>query len=224
VTRAAEGDDEFLATVDISFARFDVWNEIESWSEGHFLERLDPGAFADTISERGDNVKALYDHGHDPGIGNKVLGPVLALRESDGGPEGTIGLLDTSYNRDLLPGLEAGLYGASYRFSVDDETMERSPEPSDYNPDGLPERTIHSVNLFEFGPVTFPADEGTSVGTRSLTDTYAFAWREEATDLDMYADEDSVMSDTEDEKGSFVGLTPMQARSRLLRLQYRSKP
>ncbi|MDQ6901240.1 MAG: HK97 family phage prohead protease, partial [Candidatus Dormibacteraeota bacterium] len=83
-------------------------------------------------------------------------------------------LLDTSYNRDLLPGLEAGLYGASFRFRVTREDMNNQPERSDYNPEGIPERTIREVELREFGPVTFPAYAGTSVGLRSVTDEFVF--------------------------------------------------
>jgi hypothetical protein len=44
--------------------------------------------------------------------------------------------MDTSYNRDLLPGLKAGLYGASHRFQVMREEEVASPEPSDSNPHG----------------------------------------------------------------------------------------
>jgi len=46
--------------------------------------------------------------------------------------------------------------------------MNDKPERSDYNPDALPERTIHEVELFEFGPVTFPAYAGATAGVRSV--------------------------------------------------------
>jgi hypothetical protein len=67
-------------------------------------------------------------------------------------------LLD-SYNADLIPGLAAGQYGASFRFSVTPggETFDSRPMRSIYNPEGLPERTIREVELLEFRPVTFPA-------------------------------------------------------------------
>jgi len=41
-----------------------------------------------------------------------------------------------------------------------------------HNPDAIPERTILQTQVFEFGPVTFPAYEGASAGVRSLTDWY----------------------------------------------------
>jgi hypothetical protein len=81
-------------------------------------------------------------------------------------------LLDTSYNNDLLPGLRAGLYGSSFRFSVIKEQFERNMPKSAYNPDGLPERTLQEVDLMELGPVTFPAYAGATAGVRSETDDY----------------------------------------------------
>lgn len=160
--------------VGIQFARFDAWNEINSRIEGHFLERVAPGAFADTFVERASKIQVLYDHGFDPQIGNKPLGTVVALREDPEGPFGEVELFgDASYVRDLLPALRAGVLGASYRFTILDQDYNRSPARSEQNPTGLPERTIKKVLLREFGPVTFPADEETSVKVRSLTDKFA---------------------------------------------------
>src|SRR5690606_21613781 len=52
---ATENDDDpgdgRLATLDVNFARFNVWNEIDSWFEGRFLERVAPGAFRKTMKE-----------------------------------------------------------------------------------------------------------------------------------------------------------------------------
>lgn len=167
-----QADDGRLATLDIRFARFDAWNEIDSWYEGRFLERLSPGAFRKTMKERAGQIVALFNHGHDPQIGDKVLGPVEDMGERADGPYLTVALMDTSYGRDLLPGLRAGLYGASYMFRVIREEWADEPERSEHNPLGLPERTIQEVKLYEAGPVTFPADEGTSVGARSSTHRY----------------------------------------------------
>jgi Caudovirus prohead serine protease len=81
-------------------------------------------------------------------------------------------LFDTQYNRELAPGLKAGAYGSSFRFNVTAEDYNKRAKASEYNPDGLPERTVKEVRMQEFGPVTFPAYEGASAGMRSLTDRF----------------------------------------------------
>ncbi len=175
-TRADESaDSDVLATLDITFARFGVWNEIDSWYEGLFLERLDNGSFTKTMAERREQIRCLFDNGYDPQIGNKVLGDITDLGERTDGPFMVTDLFDTSYGRDLLPGLKKSAYGASYRFRVVKEEWDDDPGVSDHNPKGIPERTIKEVKLYEAGPVTFPADEGTSIGVRSLTDRFLLA-------------------------------------------------
>jgi hypothetical protein len=42
----------------------------------------------------------------------------------------------------------------------------------------MPERTIREVQLFEFGPVVFPAYPAATAGMRSLTDHYLECLRE----------------------------------------------
>jgi hypothetical protein len=114
-------------------------------------------------------MKVLYDHGQDPQIGNKVLGPIRDLTTS---AAFGVPLFDTSYNRDLLPGLKAGVYGSSFRFTVEKDEWDRSPERSTHNPDAIPERTITEARVFEFGPVTFPANPNATAGVRSTTDAF----------------------------------------------------
>lgn len=178
----ARATDEGMPTLVTRFAVFNVWTEIHSWWEGDFLERLAPGAFAKTIAERRDQIKVLYDHGMDFHIGNKILGRPEILREDPEGPWSEVSLLDTSYNRDLIPGLDAGGYGASFRFRVVKEQWNEEPGTADHNPKGLPERTITEVKLFEFGPVTFPAYEEATAGLRSLTDQFLERMAERAPD------------------------------------------
>lgn len=170
-------DDGGMPTMVGHFAVFNQWTEINSMWEGNFLERISPGAFKKTIRENRDAMRVLFNHGQDFQIGDKVLGPIDTLREDSEGPYYEVPLFDTSYNRDLVPGLEAEVYGASFRFRVMKEEFVKSPERSDHNPNGLPERTIKEAQVMEFGPVTFPAYAGASAGVRndmlrSLTDSY----------------------------------------------------
>lgn len=159
-------DDDRLGTVTGHFAVFNSETIIDSWWEGLFREVIAPGAFRKTIRENRDAVRVLFNHGMDPSIGDKVLGPVDQLQEDEVGAYYEVPLLDTSYNRDLAPGLRAGQYGASFRFTVVKENwVDPGPDSNE-----LPLRTIKEVKLLEFGPVTFPAYQAATAGLRTSTD------------------------------------------------------
>jgi HK97 family phage major capsid protein/HK97 family phage prohead protease len=172
----AEGESEGLGTMVGHFSVFDSWYEINSWFEGHFLERLAPGAFKRTIKNRSGEtpIRVLLEHGFDPQVGDKPLGVPSVLEERDGGAYAETPLLDTSYNRDLAPALAAGAYGQSFRFQVLRDEWDEEPAASEHNPKGIPERTIKEVRLVEFGPTVFPASPATngSTGLRSTTDHF----------------------------------------------------
>src|ERR1051326_59367 len=166
---AAEGA---MPTMTGHFAVFNQWTLIESAWEGTFMERIAPGTFAKTFKENRANMRVTLNHGSDPQAGDKPLGPIEGLNEDETGAYYEVPLLDPSYNRDILPGLQAGLYGASFRFRVMKEAFDQKPKRSDYNPDGLPERTIKEASVEEFEPVTFPAYAGATAAVRSLTDDF----------------------------------------------------
>lgn len=169
----AEGDGADGPVMAGHFAVFNQWTEINSMWEGNFLERFAPGSMKKTIRESRDKMKVLFQHGMDPVLGDKPLGPIQDLREDDVGAFYEVPLLDAPYVREnVLPGLEAGLYGASFRFRVMREEWVEEPDPSDDNPQGLPERTVKEAQVAEFGPVTFPAYDAATAGLRSLTDDF----------------------------------------------------
>jgi len=99
---ASESDGKTLVG---HFAKFGEWAEIDSIHEGHFLERLSEGSFRKTISENRSRIRALFQHGKDPVVADKPLGPITVLREDSEGAYYEVPLLDTSYNADLIPGL-----------------------------------------------------------------------------------------------------------------------
>lgn len=166
------------------FSTFNDWYEIDSWFEGQFLERVAPGAYQQTMVRDKAGMRVLFDHGFDPQLGNKPLGPITVLREDGVGAYYEVPLLDTDYNRNfVLPALRGQLMsgetvgsqlGASFRFIVTGETWTRSGEVTSFNPKGLPLRTITATTVLEFGPVTFPANESASSGVRcqSMTDHF----------------------------------------------------
>lgn len=169
VDAGSESSDGRLGTFHGYAAMFNEATTIRSW-EGEFVERIAPGAFKRTLEHRGDKVKALFNHGFDPTVGDKPLGKIDVLREDDRGLYVEFGMDDTSYNRDLIASLRSGaIDGMSFQFSV-------AQDEWDHPKEGLPVRTLREVKLYEVGPVTFPAYEATEAGVRSRE---AFvAWRQ----------------------------------------------
>lgn len=210
---ATEDRDGRLGTLHGYFAKFNQWTKIDSSREGRFMEQIAPGSFKKTFAENRSGMRVLYNHGKHPSIGEMPLGPIAELREDDVGGYYEVPLLDTAYNRELLPGLENNLYGASFRFRVMRDDLQRRSPMTDWNPDGLPQRTIQEASVREFGPVTFPAYEGATAGVRSMTDEFGLldmsqsmerlrdyvTWLEQSRELfvdgpsddDVYTDTDS---------------------------------
>lgn len=184
VALRADGEGDTAGTTLFgTFSKTGTWYEINSLWEGRFLEQTAPGAFRKTIKQDRERMRVLYDHGFDPQLGNKPLGPIDVLEERDDGPYYEVPLLDTGYNHDFtLPALQGrtmdgrtfgSQLGASFRFYVDADQWDNDPGRSDHNPDGIPERTITRATVLEFGPVTFPANPEATAGVRSLTDEFA---------------------------------------------------
>jgi HK97 family phage prohead protease len=152
---------------------WDTWYEVDSIYEGNFMETVARGATKKTTREGRDSMRALFQHGADPIAADKPLGPIDELHEDDVGAYYEVSLLRdddgqvADYIRGILPGLKANLYGASFRFRAMREEFEHDTEPSDYNPDGLPERTLKEMQVMEFGPVTFPANRSATASVRS---------------------------------------------------------
>lgn len=154
------------------FSKFNEWTEINSSYEGRFMERVAPGAFAKTISESVSKMRVLFNHGKDV-LGQQILGPIRSLKEDNLGAAYEVPLFD-GIPPLILAGLRAGQYGSSFRFGVEREEYVSKPRKSDYNPLGIPERTIKEARVREFGPVTFGAYAGATAGVRSITDDVLF--------------------------------------------------
>jgi HK97 family phage prohead protease len=106
------------------------------------MESVARGAFERSMRERRDQIRVLFQHGQDPFVGDKPLGPIRKLREDRQGAYYEVPLLNASYVADIAAGVEEGLYGASFRFRVMRDEFVENPATSDRNPDRLPERTL----------------------------------------------------------------------------------
>ncbi len=123
------------------------------------VERIAPGAFDKAIRE--SDVRCLFNH--DPSL---ILGRTAAktcqlsvdkvgLRYACDPPETQVG-------RDVPISIARGdVTGCSFAMWARSVTWKETPD--------LDVRLIEEVELYDVGPVTYPAYAGTSVGVRSLT-------------------------------------------------------
>lgn len=154
--RAASDGDGF--TLEGYGAVFDSPTRIDSW-EGKFDEVIARGAFSKTIKERRPVLQ--FDHGRDAATGSVPIGAIEEIREDDRGLFVRARLHANERVEPIRQAIASGaIDGMSFRFRVTREEWDGEPD--------IPVRTIREVELFEVGPVVFPAYAATSVGVRSL--------------------------------------------------------
>lgn len=123
-----------------------------------------PTAFTRTLKNNPGQVQVLLNHGQDPQVGMKPLGVPSVMKVDGRGLYVEVPLDETSYNDDIIVSLQSGALRA---MSIQFETQQEA-----FNADRT-ERYIQEVNLWEFGPVTFPANAGATASLHSLTDYLA---------------------------------------------------
>lgn len=155
--RAKQGDKPGIAGV------ASVYNQ--NFDNGWFVERILPGAFKRVLGNSPD-VRCLFNHNPDNLLARTKSG-TLKLADGDDGlhydadldPETTIG-------RDVQRMVDRGdLDGCSFGFTVAKQAWREEK-----NDDGsfTQYRDIEEIDeLFDVGPVTYPAYTGTSVAARS---------------------------------------------------------
>jgi len=126
---------------------------------GMFRERIAPGAFAKALTT--SDARALQDHDPSRLLGRQSAG-TLRLVEDSTGLLAEIDLPDTQTGRDVAELIRRGdIQGQSFCFTTGADAWEFNAETS--------LRTVIEIDeLFDVGPVTFPAYEETSVAVRSL--------------------------------------------------------
>lgn len=176
---AAEGEQADGRTLEGYGAVFDTPTRINNW-EGDFEERISPGAFSKTLSERKPIMQ--YDHGRDARTGSVPIGAIQELREDPKGLYVCARLFDNPIVEPIRQAIEGGaISGMSFKFNVKRDEW-RDGKGALLRPEELGrllhsagdrgplQRNIKEVQLFEVGPVATPAYSGTSVGVRSLTE------------------------------------------------------
>ncbi|MEO1063737.1 MAG: HK97 family phage prohead protease [Actinomycetota bacterium] len=136
----------------------DPGTEYQLWS--NCVERIMPGAFDRALRE--DDVRSFFNHDANLLLGRNRSGS-LRLEVDDVGLRYEIDPPDTQTGRDLVVSLERGdVDGSSFMF-VPDELVWRELEIDGRT---LEVRELVSVQLWEVGPVVFPAYESSTSGLR----------------------------------------------------------
>lgn len=144
-------------------ARFNERTQISDFL-GDYVEQIKPGAFRQTLRERGTGgVKMQFNHGADSVFGPLPIGVWTSLREDRNGLWGEGRLHDNWHTIPIRAAIESGaLDGMSFRFKVKGEEWVQAKREGEQD-----QRTLTEVALFEAGPVVHPAYEGTTVGVRA---------------------------------------------------------
>ncbi len=129
---------------------------------GGFVEKISPGAFAQTLVA--DDIRSLWNHNADYPLG-RVKARTLTLSEDLKGLKFEILPPDTQYARDLITSIERGdVDSMSFGFMTINDNWDRVGDTI--------VRTLLEVQLFEVSPVTFPAYPQTSAAVRSKLDEF----------------------------------------------------
>jgi HK97 family phage prohead protease len=136
----------------------------QNYDTGWFIESIKPGAFTRAITE-GQDVRCLFNHNVDNLLA-RTKSNTLRLEDSEAGlkydadtdPTTTIG-------RDVPAMIDRGdIDGCSFSFTVRSDVWR-----DEYDANGRyvnTYREIEDLDLYDVGPVTFPAYTATSVGVR----------------------------------------------------------
>lgn len=139
--------------------------EYELWKDaaGRCVERVLPGAFARAIKEE-DDCRALFNHDSNLVLG-RTAANTLRLTEDEAGLAYEIDLPDTQLSRDLAVSVGRGdVSGSSFAFNVRKQSVTREVLSDGTD---LIVREIKDVDLYDVGPVTFPAYASSTTGLRS---------------------------------------------------------
>lgn len=148
---------------------YNTWTEVKSMFEGHFFERIMPGALKKTFAERGQRMKVLFHHGLDT-LGKQPIAKLEEIRDEADGAYYRARLYP-SVPPLILDGLRANDFGISIGMVLPyrSDNVYR-PRKSEHNPQGIEERTVTETAMKELSLTAFPVYDGTSAAVRSVTD------------------------------------------------------
>lgn len=138
-----------------------VFNSDSELLYGEFIERIDPGAFNDTLAS-GNDVKAFWNHNSDIVLAS-TRAKTQRLEIRDKGLWFDIAMPNTTWGRDAFESIRRGdVSGVSFGFCCIAHKWEKRGN--------VDVRTLLKVDLFEVSPCAMPAYPDTTVAVRSLNE------------------------------------------------------
>lgn len=158
VQARADGKSAIVGYAAVFYDAADPGTEYRMYDD--LVERIMPGAFDRAIRE--DDVRGLFNHDDNLLLGRCKAG-TMRLSVDKKGLRYEIDPPDTQYARDLLESLRRGdVSGSSFMFR---------PKSTTYRTvDGVYIIQRDAVDLYDVGPVAFPAYAATESGVRSAAD------------------------------------------------------
>lgn len=168
--RADDGERTIVGYGAVFYRDDNPGTEFQLWD--NVYERIGREAFARALKEKQD-VRGLFNHDPSALLGRTTSG-TLSLVVDDIGLRYEINPPDTQVGRDAVVSIERmDVTGSSFAF------VPRKTEWAEEQRDGrtIEVRTILDVDLYDVGPVTYPAYEASEALVRSVREEYSH-WRD----------------------------------------------
>jgi HK97 family phage prohead protease len=131
-------------------------------TRGDFDETIEPGAFTRSLSNRKPVMQ--WEHGKDPRVGLVPIAAIDDIAEDSKGLHVRARLFDNPVVEPIRQAIEGGaVKGMSFRFQVPDggDTWEQTRSRVD-------KRRVTAADVYEVGPVVWPAYDSATLSVRSL--------------------------------------------------------
>jgi hypothetical protein len=155
----ADGTRVIVGYAAVFYDPADPGTEYRLWSD--YVERVASTAFDRAIREK-DDCRGLFNHDPSMLLGRCAAG-TMRLSVDAKGLRYEIDLPDTQVGRDVAVSVERGdLTGSSFSFACKRTSFVETPDQT--------VRILEDVELYDCGPVTYPAYESTTTGLRAAGD------------------------------------------------------
>lgn len=156
-------------------------------TRGDFDETIIPGAFTRSLARRTPVMQ--WEHGKDPRVGLVPIAALDAIAEDSKGLHVRAKLFDNPVVEPIRQAIAGGaVKGMSFRFQVPEggDAWEQTRSRVD-------KRRVHNADVYEVGPVVWPAYDAATISVRSLLASFdveerAALVRELAAELRLAAD------------------------------------